>query len=100
MTRYRVLAWDGIPAQVKVYEEGRRAVSAEMPVWFVEHIDREAMRRGLYGTDAYLDQWAWSGYEERDGTAEEVVAAVVAELEAEWAEAHRRWAAGEDDVSR
>lgn len=98
MTRYRVLAWHGIPAQVKVYQEGRRPVSAEMPGWFIEHIDREAMRMGLYGSDAYLEQWEWSGDEERDGSADEVLAAVVAELEAEWEPRRRRWEAGEDEV--
>ena len=97
MTRYRVLAWDGIPAQVKVYEEGRRAISAELDNWFVEHIDREAMRRGLFGTDAYLEQWTWSDYSEREGSAEEVLAATVSELEAEWEPVRRRWERGENE---
>jgi Virulence factor len=96
VTRFRVLAWDGIPAQVKAYEEGRRPVSAELPGWFVEHIDREAMRKGLYGSDEYLERWAWSGYHEREGTAEEVAAAAVSELEAEWEPVRRRWESGED----
>jgi hypothetical protein len=91
VTRYRVLAWDGIPAQVKVYEPGRRPLSAELPKWFVEHIDREAMRRGLYGSDEYLEQWSWSDGEEREGTAEEVVEAVVAELVAEWEPVREAW---------
>lgn len=99
MTRYRVLAWDGIPAQVKVYEEGRRPISAELPVWFTEHIDRVAMAKGLYGSDDYLERWEWSGYEEREGSAQDVLAAVVAEIEQEWAERRRRWEAGEDEVS-
>lgn len=98
MSRYRVLAWHGIPAQVKAQEEGKRAVSAELPGWFVEHIDREAMRMGMYGSDEYLEQWEWSEYHEREGTAEEVVAAVVAELVAEWEPRRARWEAGEDEV--
>jgi hypothetical protein len=96
VTRYRVLAWDGSPAQVKAYEEGRRPVSVELDQWFVEHIDREAMRRGLFGTDEYLERWAWSSYEEREGTAEDVLAALVGELEAEWEPVRRRWEQGED----
>ena len=96
MTRYRVLAWDGIPAQVKAYEPGRRAVSAELPAWFVERIDREAMRKGLYGSDEYLERWEWSEYREREGSAEEVLDATVSELEAEWEPLRRRWEAGED----
>lgn len=96
MTRYRVLAWDGIPAQVKVYEEGRRALSVELDNWFVEHIDREAMRKGLYGSDEYLERWSWSEFREREGSAEDVLAAAVSELQAEWEPVRRRWEAGED----
>jgi Virulence factor len=96
VTRYKVLAWDGIPAQVKAYEEGRKPVAAELSNWFVEHIDREAMRRGLFGTDEYLERWAWSDYEEREGSAEEVAAALVSELEAEWEPVRRRWEQGEE----
>ena len=96
MTRYKVLAWDGIPAQVKAYEEGRRPLSAELDKWFVEHIDREAMRKGLYGSDEYLEHWQWSDFAERDGSAEEVLEATVSELEAEWEPVRRRWEQGED----
>ena len=91
MTRYRVLAWRGIPMQVKVRENEERPVSRELPTWFSEHVDRVAMRDGLYGSDDYLDQFAWSEYLERDGTAEEVADALLAELEAEWAPVRRRW---------
>lgn len=99
MSRYRVLAWDGIPAQLKVYEEGRRPLSGELSAWFVEHIDREAMRRGLLGSDDYLERWEWSEYREREGSAEEVLAAVSAEIEEEWAPRRARWEAGEDELS-
>jgi Virulence factor len=91
VTRCRVLSWDGIPAQVKVYEPGRRPLSAEMPKWFVEHIDREAMRRGLLGSDEYLEQWSWTEVGEREGDAEEVAAQLVAELEAEWEPTRQEW---------
>ena len=97
MTRYRVLAWDGIPAQVKVKEEGRKAISVEMPKWFIEHIDRVAMRKGLHGSDEYLERWQWSDYREAEGSSEQVAASVVSELEAEWEPVRRRWLAGEDD---
>lgn len=97
MTRYRVLAWAGIPAQVKASEEGEKAVSRELPEWFTQHIDREAMKRGLYGSDEYLDQWEWSAYQEREGSPAEVADAVVSELEAEWEPVRKRWEAGEAD---
>jgi hypothetical protein len=84
VTRYRILAWRGIPAQVKVYREDGRAVSVPLSDWFVQEIDRVAMRDGLIGSDEYLEQWKWSEDLEREGSAEEVAAALVAELEAEW----------------
>lgn len=92
MTRYRVLAWRGIPLQVKARGDGWTA-AAELAPWFTEHVDRVAMADGLYGSDAYLDQFAWSGWLERAGSPSEVVATVVAELEAAWAPARQRWEA-------
>ena len=91
MTRYRVLSWREIPLQIKVHDGDLRPVSKELPPWFSEHVDRVAMRDGLYGSDAYLDQLEWSEYVERAGSAEDVAAVVVAELEAAWAPARRRW---------
>jgi hypothetical protein len=84
VTRYRILAWRGIPAQVKVFREDGRGVSVPLSDWFIQEIDRVAMREGLTGSDEYLEQWKWSEDLERPGTPEEVAAAVVAELEAEW----------------
>jgi hypothetical protein len=87
MARYRVLSWRGIPAQVKASgDDGGRAVSRQLSDWFVQEIDRVAMRDGLVGSDAYLAEWKWSEYRERPGSADEVADAVAAELEAEWAE--------------
>jgi len=91
VTRYRVLTWQGIPMQVKVLEDGQRPLSAELPAWFGEHVDRVAMRDGLYGSDAYLAALEWSEFVERDGSAREVLTAVLAELEAEWAPVRLRW---------
>jgi hypothetical protein len=53
-----------------------------MPARFMERVDRLAMQRGLQGSDDFLAQWHWSDEEERDGTAQEVAEAVMAELEA------------------
>jgi Virulence factor len=86
VTRFRILSWRGIPAQVKVYRDNGRALSVPLPDWFMQEIDRVAMTEGIVGTDEYLEQWQWSDDLERPGTAEEVGAALVAELEAEWIE--------------
>jgi hypothetical protein len=84
MARYRILSWRGIPAQLKVFREDGRPLSRALPDWFIEEIDRVAMREGLAGTDDYLSQWQWSDEHEQPGSAEEVAAAVTAELETEW----------------
>ena len=90
MARYRILSWGDIPAQVKVFEEGRRPVSIELPEWFAQEIDRVAMRDGVIGADEYLERWAWSADAERPGSAEEVAADLVREIEAEWEPVQRR----------
>jgi len=89
MARYRILSWRDIPAQVKVFEEGRRPLSVTLSERWQQEIDRVAMRDGLVGTDDYLSQWEWSQDAERDGSAEDVMDALVAELEASW-ETRRR----------
>jgi len=81
MATYKVLYWQEVPSQVKA-EDDRDEVNIPMPPRFMERVDRLAMQRGLQGTDDFLAQWHWSDEEERDGTAQDVAAAVVAELEA------------------
>jgi hypothetical protein len=84
MARYRVLAWRGIPAQLKVYGESGRPRSVKLADWYVQEIDRVAMREGIVGTDEYLALWQWSKDVEREGSVDDVAAAVVAEIDAEW----------------
>ena len=81
MTKYQVLYWKHIPAQVKVFEDGKRPLSRQMPDRFQIEIDTIAMRDGLSGSDDYLDQWHWTPKQERTGTAEEVADALLRELE-------------------
>ena len=81
MATYKVLYWQEVPSQVKA-EDDRDEVNIPMPPRFMERVDRLAMQRGLQGTDDFLAQWHWSEEEERDGSAQDVAAAVVAELEA------------------
>lgn len=84
MARYRVLSWNGIPAQVKATDETGGRANQTLPDWFAQEIDRVAMRDGLIGDDAYLAGWSWSEDAERPGSAVEVTDAVVAELVASW----------------
>ena len=81
MAVYQVLYWKDIPAQVRVFVEGRRPMSRQMPDRFQQEIDARAMREGLAGTDEYLRHWNWSEKRERELPAEELLEAVVRELE-------------------
>jgi Virulence factor len=80
MATYQILYWQDIPAQIKVFEAGRRPISRPLPVVFQERIDARAMSLGLTGTEAYLEQWHWSEKHERPETAEELLKALVEEL--------------------
>jgi hypothetical protein len=42
------------------------------------------MATGLFGSDEYTETFRWSESQEREGTAEEVAAAVAAELDAQF----------------
>jgi hypothetical protein len=81
MATYKVLYWQEIPSQIKA-EDDLDDVTVPMPDRFQERIDLMAARRGLQEADAYLAQWKWSEEEEREGSAEAVAGAVMAELEA------------------
>lgn len=83
MARVQILYWKDIPAQIKVSEPGKRAVSHQLPDSYQQRIDALAMKLGLHGSDAYLDQWEWSEAEEHEGTAEEVAARLMKKFEEE-----------------
>jgi hypothetical protein len=50
------LYWRDIPAQVTA-KKGRKSARIQLSDRFQEAIDRAAMRAGMAGTDAYLEQW-------------------------------------------
>ncbi len=57
MAKLTIVYWRDIPAQV-IVKAGRRSVAKrELALRFVEAIDMCAMRSGLAGTDAYLEEW-------------------------------------------
>ena len=84
MTRYQILYWKNVPAQVKVFPESGRPLSRPMPDRFQAEIDRIAMEQGLAGTDDYLNQWHWTAKLERPGDPAEVLDTLIRELEADW----------------
>jgi cobalamin-dependent methionine synthase I len=79
---FKVLYWQEIPSQVRAEDDAGNDVSLELPVKFAARIDSMAQQRGLTSSDAYTEQWKWSEEQDRDGSADEVAAAVRAELEA------------------
>jgi hypothetical protein len=79
MASYRIIAWKDIPATVEA-RDGADAVTLPLSERFQALIDSVAMQLGLSEDDAYLEHWgATDG--ERPGSAREVGAAIVAELE-------------------
>jgi hypothetical protein len=80
LASYQVMYWKHIPSQVKAWE-GDTQAKRMMPDRFQVAIDAFAMKDGSTDMDAYLDGWRWGPVEERAGSAEEVLAAVVAELD-------------------
>ena len=56
MAELTVIWWRDIPAQVTA-KEGRARAARELPERFQEAIDAAAMRAGLVGSDAYLEEW-------------------------------------------
>jgi hypothetical protein len=82
VARYRILAWRDIPTQLQVSDDTGARVNRMLPRWFMQEISRITMREGLAATDDYLDEFEWSAEAEREGSAEEVADALVAEITA------------------
>jgi hypothetical protein len=69
-----VISWREIPAQVTA-GKGRSAARVQLSDRFQEAIDAAAMRAGLSGTDAYLEEWCRASRPCGDDLAAEVAAA-------------------------
>ncbi len=80
MASYQVMFWKHIPSQVKAWE-GDTQAKRMMPSRFQVAIDAFAMKDGSTDMDAYLEGWRWGPVEERAGSPEEVLGAVIAELD-------------------
>ena len=85
MARYRIIAWQEIPASVEARDDGGQ-VTLQLSERFQTLIDSVAMQLGLADSDAYLEHWRDLGEVERDGSAREVAEAVAAELEERFTE--------------
>jgi hypothetical protein len=83
MALYQILYWQDIPSQIKAWDDFDE-VRIELASRFAARIDLAAEARGLTKTDDYLAQWKWTDEQERDGTPEEIAAAIKQELEAKF----------------
>ncbi len=81
MTRFQILYWQDVPSLVRVFSADGTPVSHQLPDWFQQEIDRQAMEQGLIGSDAYLEQWRWGEPQERPEASADLVEALVRELE-------------------
>lgn len=76
-----VMYWRDIPAQVNA-RAGRQVTRVPLAARFGEAIDRAAMRAGLFGSDAYLEQWRRGDPVPFEGEPEAAAAAAVRDIEA------------------
>jgi hypothetical protein len=72
--------WKHIPSQVKAWD-GANEVKRMMPDRFQVAIDAFAMKDGSTDMDAYLDGWRRGPVEVREGSPDDVLSAVIAELD-------------------
>ncbi|MEL7105293.1 MAG: virulence factor [Pseudomonadota bacterium] len=83
MADVTIVYWRDIPAQV-IVGRGRRGVKKPLDMRFEQAIDRAAMKSGVTGTDAYLEEWRKAGPVQIDGEDSAVADAEAARLEAEY----------------
>jgi hypothetical protein len=81
-TTYKILYWQEVPSRIKAEDE-REEITVSLDPRFMERIDQLAAQRGLQNADDYLAQWQWGEELRRAGSAQDVAAAVKAQLEAE-----------------
>jgi hypothetical protein len=85
VTEFRVTYWRDLPSLVTA-REGEHTAKAALDARFMIAIDEAAMRLGATDSEAYLEGWRQSEWEERGGSPADVVQAVSEQLEAEYGE--------------
>ncbi|HRK87611.1 MAG TPA: virulence factor [Anaerolineales bacterium] len=82
MAKYRVMYWKDVPQSFTVEGEGQ-TIKKELSQKVQNKIDAYAMAIGATSTTDYAKQYKRGQWIEREGAAEEVAEALLAELEAE-----------------
>ena len=80
LIQVRVLYWQDIPSLIRVTAADGAQLSRQLPDRFQQEIDRAAMAQGLTASDAYLEQWEWRDSQPREGSLDDVLDAIEAEL--------------------
>lgn len=84
MAEYQITFWKEIPTMVAARSDRRNVVKRELAPRFIAAADEAAMRLGLMGSDAYLEEWRRTPWAEREGSPDELADALKTELEAEY----------------
>lgn len=85
MAKCSVLSWQEIPSLVEA-RDASGTHKIQLSARFQELIDMVAMRRGLAGTDQYLEEWRRGRPAEREGDANGAATALAEEIEARYEE--------------
>ena len=80
MTTYSILYWQEIPSLVEA-KDGKTTSKAQLSDRFQALIDKAALRRDLFGTDAYIEGFKKGPAIETEGNPEEAVRVVKEGLE-------------------
>jgi 3-hydroxyacyl-CoA dehydrogenase len=86
MAEYQITQWHEIPSLVTA-RHGETIAKVQLAARFQEAIDEAAMRMAETDAVAYLAGWSKTPWIEAAGTADEVVEAVAADLDAQFDEA-------------
>ena len=90
MADYQITYWRDIPTMVTAREGRRNTAKAELAPPFLVAVDEAAMRLGLTGSDAYMEQWRKGEWLTRAGEPAEVAELIAAEVDAEYGPARVR----------
>jgi hypothetical protein len=86
MAEYRITYWREIPSMVTA-RDGEATAKSALPNRFQEAIDEAAMRLGMAGSDAYLEQWQHGEWQAADGSPDAVVADIAERLDNDYDDA-------------
>ena len=80
VVHYQILYWRDLPSSIKAWDDFGE-VKRDLPGKFADRIDATAQKLGLTSGDAYTAELKWGDEQERPGTPEDVVKALITELE-------------------